>query len=535
MILQPGKLPHDVMVSDVVIIGCGVAGLLAALRARDRRITLISKTGFADGGSSVLAQGGVAVALGPGDTPERHATDTIDVGCGVCHPDVVRRVTTEGPRRLAELIALGARFDRDDAGRLELGREAAHSRRRVVHAAGDATGSELVRALAAEVRSFDRVRIVQNTLAVDLVRSEGRVVGVVTVDQNGWTVVHAAAAVVLATGGIGGVYRNSTNPVEATGDGLAMAARAGARLAGLEFVQFHPTAMDVGKRPMPLLTEALRGEGALLLDENGRRFMEPVHTMAELAPRDVVARAIWRHQSQGHATLLDATAIGSRLGARFPTVLDLCLRQGLDPRVEAIPVAPAAHYHMGGVVVDRDGRTRVDGLWACGEVAHTGLHGANRLASNSLLEGLVYGGRIGDVLARVPLPTADVDRVVRAWRHSGEVIAAQPWLTGGGGHPIERRVGETMWTWVGLERSESGLRRAQEELRDAAAAAPPGLGELGNLISVAGLVASSARARTESRGAHFRTDIPWQSEAWCQDLYVENGRAMEPRPMTAVG
>ena len=359
--------------------------------------------------------------------------------------------------------------------------------------------------------------------------------GVVTVDRDGWTVVHAAAAVVLATGGIGGTYRNSTNPVEATGDGLAMAARAGARLAGLEFVQFHPTAMDVGERPMPLLTEALRGEGALLLNEDGWRFMEPVHPMAELAPRDVVSRAIWRHQSRGHATVLDATAIGSRIETRFPTVLDICLRHGLDPRIEAIPVAPAAHYHMGGLEVDQDGRTSVDGLWACGEVAHTGLHGANRLASNSLLEGLVYGGRIGDILARAPLPNADVDRVVRTWRRSGEDIAEEPWLTGGGNALLERRVGEAMWMWVGLERSESGLRRAQEELRDVAAAAPPGLGELSNMITVAGLVANSARARTESRGAHFRTDIPWQSEAWRQDLYVENGRAMEPRPMTAVG
>ena len=527
--------PDAVVSADVVIVGSGVAGLLTALRAHDRRVTILSKGEFAGGGSSVLAQGGVAAALGPDDAPERHATDTIEVGGGLCRPEVVRLVTSEGPRRMAELTMLGARFDRDETGRLELGREAAHSRRRVLHAAGDATGLELVRALAGEVKALESVRIVDHALALDLVLSEGRVVGVLTVDRGGRIVLYAASAIVLATGGIGQIYRNTTNPKEATGDGLCMAARVGARLAGLEFVQFHPTAMDVGARPMPLLTEALRGEGAILLDERGDRFMESIHALRELAPRDVVSRAIWRHQEAGHRILLDATALADRLEQRFPTVVDLCRLQGLDPRREPIPVAPASHYHMGGVEVDLDGLTTVNGLWACGEVAHTGLHGANRLASNSLLEALVFGGRIGDALARRPLQAPEPGRAVVSLRRMGVRVADEPWIDDLQVHPVADRLRDRMWRWVGLERSEAGLGRILVDIGELAGQAPTGRGELDNLLTAARLVATSARARTESRGAHFRSDVPWPDNHWRQDLVVESGQPLDPRPIAVAG
>jgi L-aspartate oxidase len=527
-------VPDVVHSSDVVIVGSGVAGMMAALRARDRRVTIISKSNFAGGGSSVLAQGGVAAAMGPFDSPELHAADTIDAGAGLCREDVVRRVTSEAPQRLAELVQAGARFDHDEDGRLELGREAAHSRRRVVHAAGDATGHELVRALSNEIEHRESVTLVDRTLALELVVDDGRVVGLLAVDRTGQISLYAASAVVLATGGVGQVYRNTTNPIESTGDGLMMGSRAGARLAGLEFVQFHPTALDVGTSPMPLLTEALRGEGAVLIDETGIRFMESIHPMAELAPRDVVARAIWRHQVEGHATLLDATALADRLPGRFPTVVELCAEQNLDPRRQPIPVAPAVHYHMGGIEVDDEGQSTVPGLWACGEVAHTGLHGANRLASNSLLEALVYGGRIGDALAERPLRVAEPNRAMAALERADLPVRSRVWIDDRDTSTIDR-IRDVMWRCVGLERSEAGLDRALVELGELAREGPAGRSELDNMLGVAWLITISARARTESRGAHYRRDIPWSDHHWRQDLFVESGRPLDPRPVAVAG
>jgi L-aspartate oxidase len=401
-----------------------------------------------------------------------------------------------------------------------------------VHAAGDATGAELTRALATTVRRLPNVEIVERVLALDLVLEGSRVAGVVAVDAAGRRIVWSAADVVLATGGAGQVYRHTTNPAEGTGDGLAMAARAGARLAGLEFVQFHPTAMAVGGNPMPLLTEALRGEGAPLVDETGHRFMADVHRLAELAPRDVVARAIWRRRRDGHEVFLDTTVLADRFEARFPTVLELCLARGLDPRLRPVPAAPAAHYHMGGVVTDRQGRASIAGLWACGEVSHTGLHGANRLASNSLLEALVFGARIGRALSAA---------AQRSLQRTGDVaalppVADLPWLAAGGGQAeIADRLRDIMWEGVGLERTAAGMQRALWDLNQVAQAAPPGLGELRNLLTVAMLVTRAAQARTESRGAHFRGDIPWQDPHWRQDLVFEGLELMDPHPVAAAG
>jgi len=525
--------PDAIRDADVVVLGSGVAGLATALHARGRRVVVLSKTEFAGGGSSVLAQGGVAAALGLDDSPAQHARDTLAVGCDLNDPRVVRLVTEEGPRRIRELLRLGARLDRDPRGRLALGREAAHSRRRVAHAAGDATGAELVRTLSDAVRRSPNVSFEDGVLALDLVVDRGRVIGLMTVDGSGELVLHLASAVVLATGGIGQIYQYTTNPTEATADGLAMAARAGARLAGLEFVQFHPTALAVGGNPLPLLTEALRGEGAVLVDDTGTRFMERVHPAAELAPRDIVARAIWRHQQDGHEVLLDATGLADRLADRFPTVLELCLQRGLDPRLQPMPVAPAAHYHMGGVSVDLHGRTSIDGLWACGEAAHTGLHGANRLASNSLLEALVFGARIGERLAaRGPgvtpprgasLPAVPRLRVARTPRLAGEAAS------------IAERLRTVMWDGVGLERTAPGMRMAMRDIHALSEQAPQGVGELANLLVAARLVAQAAWARTESRGAHYRSDIPWQDLHWRQDLFFEGQEPIEPRPVAAAG
>jgi L-aspartate oxidase len=527
------RRPDRIRESDVVVLGSGVAGLATALNARGRRITVLSKTEFAGGGSSVLAQGGVAVALGLDDSPTQHARDTLAVGCGLNDPRVVRLVTEEGPRRIQHLLRLGARLDRDSSGRLAMGQEAAHSRRRVAHAAGDATGAELVRTLSEAVRRLPNVRFEDGVLALDLVVDRGRVIGLITVDGSGELVLHMASAVVLATGGIGQIYQHTTNPAEATADGLAMAARAGARLAGIEFVQFHPTALAVGGNPLPLLTEALRGEGAVLVDETGSRFMERVHPAAELAPRDVLARAIWRHQQVGHEVSLDTTGLADRLADRFPTVLELCLQRGLDPRLVPMPVAPAAHYHMGGVAVDLHGRTSIDGLWACGEVAHTGLHGANRLASNSLLEALVFGARIGERLAALgpdatprwggSLPAVSRQRVASAPRLAGEEAL------------IAERLRAVMWHGVGLERTAPGMQRAMREIDRLSGEAPSGVGELANLLLAARLVARAAWARTESRGAHYRSDIPWQDSHWRQDLYFHGQEPVEPRPVAVAG
>jgi L-aspartate oxidase len=519
----------EVRSSDVVVIGSGIAGLATALYLDGRAVTVLSKSAFALGGSSKKAQGGVAVAMGADDSPELHASDTVKTGCGLTDPDVAALVTRDGPNRLHELLRLGAQIDRDPTGNLALGQEAAHSRRRVLHAAGDATGAELVRALTTAVSVADGINIVEHTMALDLVSDEGRVCGVLTVDRSGTIVLYAAPAVVLATGGIGRVFSRTTNPRECTGDGLAMAARIQARLAGLEFVQFHPTALADGSDPMALLTEALRGEGAVLIDETGHRFMTDVDPAAELAPRDVVARAIWRHRRDGHQAFLDGRKIGARFARRFPTVYALCQERGIDPTSDPVPVSPAAHYHMGGVVIDHNGYTSVPGLWACGEVACSGLHGANRLASNSLLEALVYGARTGNGLSSTRLLHPDPARLQRLTLR--RPAAAEPWLPDSPGEgSVAGQLRRLMWDLVGLERTASGLQRALRQLHDLQEQAPAGAGELDNLLTVAELVTRAALARTESRGAHFRHDLPVTSPHWQQNLVFEGERLLEPEP-----
>jgi L-aspartate oxidase len=501
--------------SDVLVLGAGAAGLSAALGCAPLAVTVLTKARLGPhggGGASAWAQGGVASALGDDDTPALHAADTLAAGAGLNDPAIVELLAGEGPRQMRALLALGARFDRDASGRLALGREAAHSRRRILHAHGDSTGAEIVRALLAAVRRAPAIQLVDETFALDLVLAgvppagaplagaplagaslagaPPRVLGVLALHSEGpgggpggRRVLHLARAVVLATGGLGQLFLHTTNPREATGDGLAMAARAGARLVDLEFVQFHPTALAgaaADGEPLPLLTEALRGEGAVLIDDRGTRFMSEEHPDRELAPRDVVARAIWRRLAAGRQVFLDArAAVGERFPERFPTVYALCRQRGLDPRREPLPVAPAAHYHMGGVAVDANGRTSLPGLWACGEVAATGAHGANRLASNSLLEALVFGARVAaDLRGGEPASGGREPRVAGDEEELWTVAETEPG-TGAGREPRPgpghgAAVSETWETWEKREAWEAGEASGASAISAAAAGLPEG-------------------------------------------------------------
>ncbi len=489
--------------TDVVIIGAGTAGLAAALAAGRRPVLVLATRPPGRSGSSPAAQGGIAVALGEDDDPELHARDTLAAGCGLCDPDVVRLVTREGPERVGDLLRLGARFDRAPGGGLARGREGAHHRRRVVHAAGDATGAEVVRTLAAAAASAANIGILPGWWVERLVMEGGRCVGVVAVSTRGRRLAVVAPAVVLAAGGIGRLYARTTNPEPGGAAVLGMAALAGARLADLEMVQFHPTALAGAGDPMPLLTEALRGDGARLIDGRGRPIMAGVHPDGDLAPRDVVARGIRCVEADGGRVFLDATGLARELPRRFPTVFRICRSHGIDPSRDPIPVSPAAHYHMGGVLVDTAGRTSVPGLWACGEVACTGLHGANRLASNSLLEALVFGHRAGRDVGAAMLPVPDGRAVRRAARRAGALPS--------GGRTVDgrrRALRRIMWSRVGLERDARGLRAAYREILRLGADLPPAAGRLRHELEVARLVVRAAMARRRSCGSHFRTDAP---------------------------
>jgi L-aspartate oxidase len=495
--------------ADAVVIGSGIGGLTAALSMAPRRVLVVTK-GDPGGGSTPWAQGGIAAAVARDDSPAEHAADTMAVGGGINDRRAVDVLTASAPGRIAALARLGVHFDTAADGSLLLGREGGHHRRRVLHAGGDATGAAMMRALVAAAAGAEHIETVPFAFAVDLVVDAGRVVGATVRTDGGERLLAAAPAVVLATGGVGRLYAHTTNPREVTGDGLAMGARAGAALADLEFVQFHPTALATGRDPMPLLTEALRGEGAVLVDGSGERFMVGEHPDAELAPRDVVARAIFRRRQGRGAVYLDATkAVGALFPERFPTVFELCMEDGIDPRREPVPVAPAAHYHMGGVAADLNGRSSVPGLWAVGEVARSGVHGANRLASNSLLEATVFGERAAESI-RAAAPER-VDETAAA------AAAAHPGLPPGDNAPLVEELRRVMEERVGVVRDRAGLVAGLEAIEALAARLGPVASEERNMIDAARLIARAALVRTESRGAHFRSDYPAPDPAWVRE------------------
>jgi L-aspartate oxidase len=488
---------------DVIVVGSGAAGMAAALALAPLRVALMTKTHTLVGGASPFAQGGVAAAVGRDDDPGLHANDTLVAAAGLADPEIVSAMVADGPGAIARLIRLGARFDRDEFGHLALSREGAHSRSRVVRAGGDAAGAEIVRALSAAVMEARALSLRTETFLEDLNLERGRVVGVTARSASGALTSHEARAVVLATGGVGRLFPETTNPREATGDGLAVAARAGARVADLEFVQFHPTALDVARDPMPLITEALRGAGALLVDARGRSLRIEGWERAELAPRDIVAREIVARLARGERVSLDARALGAqRLESEFPQVIRTCLAAGYDPRRDVFPVAPAMHYHMGGVAVDARGRTSIERLWACGEVACTGAHGANRLASNSLLEALVYGARVAEDV-RGALGRSTVDAIASPCNDVGTDATATPWRPS---LRLESRLRAAVGRGLGVIRDADGIRETLSSLEALAGDASTGEGR--NMILVGRLIGASALLREESRGAHWRRDFP---------------------------
>jgi L-aspartate oxidase len=480
---------------DILIVGGGLAGLFCALKLAPRPVTIVTAAPLGEGASSAWAQGGIAAAVAEGDTPEAHARDTIAAGAGLVDESVAYAIAREAPDRIRDLLEYGVPFDKDLEGRLTVGREAAHSARRIVHVRGDQAGRAIMAALAAAVRKTPSIRVVEGTVE-DLIKQGGTVTGIVARLVGGKLVAIPARAVVLASGGLGHLYAVTTNPNEARGHGMAIAARAGAVIADPEFVQFHPTAIDIGRDPAPLATEAIRGEGASLVNRAGERFMQHAHPEAELAPRDIVARAVFSELQAGRGAFLDArTAIGTDFAAKFPGVHEFCRGAGIDPAHDLIPVAPAAHYHMGGVATDMNGRTSLEGLWAAGEVASTGAHGANRLASNSLLEAAVYAARVANDISGREF-TSPAIRSTLAPRDLGN----SPDLA------REQKLRALMSAHVGVIREAQSLRHALTEIarmeREARSA------QLRNMATAALLVTAAALRREESRGGHFRSDFP---------------------------
>lgn len=494
---------------DIVILGGGLAGLFTALKLSPLPCLVLSPRPLGEGAASAWAQGGIAAAMAEGDSPESHAADTMVAGAGIVDEAAALALAQEAPERIFELLDYGVPFDRDLEGRLLQSREAAHSARRIVRVGGDSAGHAVMQALIAAVRQTPSITVREGYIAEDLAVSDGRVVGVFARDKGGAADVATffpARATVLATGGAGHLYRVTTNPAESNGIGLAIAARAGAMIADTEFVQFHPTGIDIGRDPAPLASEAIRGDGAILVNRAGERFMQRLHPDAELAPRDVVARGVFAEIAAGRGAFIDARqALGRHFAAHFPTAYAACAGVGIDPAVQPIPIAPAAHYHMGGVVTDAHGRTSLPGLWAAGEVASTGVHGANRLASNSLLEAVVFGARVAADLASLDAAGGKARAPLRRVRP---------------GQPTERdleaieRLRATMQADVGVIRDAAGLRRALAHIMDIDESAES-IG-LAHMATTAFLITAPALLRQESRGGHFRADFPHTDPAWAR-------------------
>lgn len=510
--------------TDVIVIGSGIAGLTAAIQARTSgyKVILVTKAQV-DDGSTRWAQGGIAAALDPNDSPEEHWRDTIVAGAGLCDAAAARVLVVEGPNAIRRLISRGANFDKTSSGDIALTREGGHHRDRIAHAGGDATGAEISRALVDAISNDPDIQLIENALVLDLLQDEFGAAQGVTLHVMGEGMHDGVGAVlapvvILATGGIGQVFSQSTNPKVATGDGIALALRAGATLADLEFIQFHPTVLFLGteaKGQQPLISEAVRGEGAFLVDDAGNRFMQGVHPMADLAPRDIVSIAIMKKMIERNLShvWLDARKLGDSWQERFPTIFNVLLGYGIDPRSDLIPVAPAQHYHSGGIRTDLYGRTNIPGLFACGEVACTGVHGANRLASNSLLEGLVFAERIGAFLA-LGLP----ERRSFVSRKSSQVLINNDLRSG---------IQNSMTRNVGVLRSAESTEKALSELAPLNTSMPdvsPNTKnwETSNLHTVATAIALAANIREETRGSHWREDFPLAQESWLKRVLINS-------------
>ena len=509
-VADPGSGP-------IVIVGAGLAGLYTALKLAPLPVCVIAAAPMGEGASSIWAQGGVAAAVGEGDTAEAHAADTVAAGAGIVDPDIAFTIASEGRARILDLSDYGVPFDRGNGGAYVLSREAAHNANRVVRVSGDRAGFAIMKALIARVRATPSIKMLEGYEAVGLETADNRVSGVRLIKSKAGPHIAVktlkAGAVVLATGGTGSLYAVTTNPTMARGEAIAFSARAGAVIGDAEFVQFHPTALDVGIDPAPLATEALRGEGATLVNRMGERFMLAIDPRAELSPRDIVARGVFAEIKAGRGAYLDCrTEPGERLREAFPTVYAFCQEAGLDPAHDLLPVAPAAHYHMGGVATDINGRTSIAGLWAAGECASTGLHGANRLASNSLLEAVVIGDRVAADI-RLRKRTASEPIVWPMATETPVMVDEEQRAV------LFARLRATMSEHVGVIRDADGLRTAVATLSDIEAKAHDDI-VLANVALTARLIATGALARQESRGGHWRSDFPEANPALAHRSFV---------------